>query len=235
MAIDEKSESFLAYSIIKLKMKKAILLFFTALSAVMTAFAQDVILAKDGKALFDVFISENASEKTKENAGKFVEYLYKITGASFKVSTGNSDRGIIVGTVEDFPFPSYSKKLDAKDPFRRDEYIIKSHKNGLHIIGSTEFGVQNGIWDFLYRIGYRQFFPTSTWEIIPEIKVLKVDLDIYSRPSFFGRRIGKGHGFWSQNRTTWNDWIVQKKRNRNERISTTTTVSSTSSISSFQY
>ncbi|MCM8815462.1 MAG: hypothetical protein NC937_00030 [Candidatus Omnitrophica bacterium] len=88
-------------------MKKTILLCFVILLTVLSAFAKkDVTLAKEKRALFDVFISENASERTEENVVKFVEYLYKIAGASFKVSTGNSDTGIIVGTIEEFPFPS---------------------------------------------------------------------------------------------------------------------------------
>lgn len=193
------------------RMKK-FLVFFTFFIPTFV-FAQNLTLAKDGKPLFSVIISESASEKTKKNTEEFVAYLNRITSANFELKTGNGQTGIVIGTVNDFPSFSYSKTLDAKDPFRRDEYIIKTSKNGLHIIGATDIGVQNGIWDFFYRIGYRQFFPGKTWEIIPEIKTLTVNLDIHSRPSFFGRNIGKGHGFWGFNKTTWDDW---RKKNRIE-------------------
>ncbi|MCM8816279.1 MAG: DUF4838 domain-containing protein [Candidatus Omnitrophica bacterium] len=192
-------------------MGKFILLFFTLCLFIAPVFSEEVILTKDGKALLDVVVSEKATEKTKKNAEEFVAYLNKITQANFVITTENTDKGMLVGTIQDFPSLPYAKMFDTKDPFRRDEYIIKSHKDALFIVGATEIGVQHGIWDFLYRIGYRQFFPTLTWEVIPEIKSLKVNLDVYGKPSFFGRNIGKGHLFWGQNKNTWNDWM---KKNR---------------------
>ncbi len=190
---------------------KRIIIFWISSVIAFSGFAQEILLTKDGKPLFPVVVSERASERTKKNASELVLYLNKITGADFQILSEYTEKAIILGTIEDFPFLPYSKQLDRKDPFRRDEYIIKSHKDGLHIIGATETGFQHGVWDFLYRIGYRQFFPGEKWEIIPEIKNLKVNLDVYGRPSFYGRNVGKGHGFWGYNRETWNDWM---KKNR---------------------
>ncbi|HXK44494.1 MAG TPA: DUF4838 domain-containing protein, partial [bacterium] len=166
---------------------------------------------KNGKALFPVVVSEKASENVKKSAEELCQYLNNITAAEFQLISGDSSSGIIVGTVSDFPSFPYSKLFDDKDPFRKDEYVIKSHSKGLHIIGVTDLAVQHGIWDFLHRIGYRQFFPGKNWEIIPATKDLKVDIDVYVKPSFYGRNIGKGHLFWGPNKITWNDWM---KKNR---------------------
>ncbi len=174
-------------------------------------FAGEVNLVKDSRSLLPVVVAETASEKTKKTAQEFALYLNKITKSDFQITCKFTEKGIILGTMEDFPFLPYSDRFNAEDAFRKDQYIIKSHTNGLHIIGATDTGLQHAIWDFLYRIGYRQFFPGEKWEIIPEIKNLRVDLDIYGKPSFYGRNVGKGHGFWGYNRATWDDWM---KKNR---------------------
>ncbi|HPP07970.1 MAG TPA: DUF4838 domain-containing protein [bacterium] len=177
----------------------------------MSAGAKEINLAKNGKALFPVVVSEKASENVKKSAEELCQYLNNITAAEFQLISGDSSSGVIVGIVSDFPSFPYSKLFDDKDPFRKDEYVIKSHSKGLHIIGVTDLAVQHGIWDFLHRIGYRQFFPGKNWEIIPATKDLKVDIDVYVKPSFYGRNIGKGHLFWGPNKITWNDWM---KKNR---------------------
>ncbi len=197
--------------IVQGKMKKIIIHFCFSILFSMAVFAQEITLVKDGRPLFSVVLPETASEKTRKNVQEFVLYLNKITGANFQVVSGYTDKGIFLGTTKDFPSLSYINMFDIKDPFRKDEYIIKSHKNGLYIIGATDIGFQHAIWDFLYRIGYRQFFPGEKWEIIPEIKNLKVNLDLYGRPSFYGRNVGKGHIFWGYNKKTWDDWM---KKNR---------------------
>ena len=191
-----------------------ILVFLTILSS--PVFSQtEVMLSKDGKALFPVVISEKSSEKTKKNAEQLCFYLNKITGANFNLITGDGTNGIAVGVFTDFPSLSYSNLFDVNDPFRRDEYVIKSHKNGIHIIGVTELATQDAIWDFLYQLGYRQFFPGPHWEIIPEIKNLTVKLDVYGKPSFYGRYIGKDHGFWQYNKQTWDDWMNKNRMQSN--------------------
>jgi hypothetical protein len=62
--------------------------------------------------------------------------------------------------------------------------------------------VSNGVWDLLHRLGYRYFFPTETWEIIPERPELAVALDVRETPSYYSRHI-----WW-----TTEDW---QRRNRN--------------------
>ncbi len=175
----------------------------------------EVMLSKDGKSLFPVVVNEKSSEKIKKNAEQLCFYLNKITGANFSLVTGDGTNGIAVGAFTDFPSLPYSNLFDVNDVFKRDEYIITSHKNGIHIIGATELATQHAIWDFLYQLGYRQFFPGPHWEIIPEIKNLTVKFDIYGKQSFYGRNIGKEHGFWSYNKQTWDDWMNKNRMKSN--------------------
>ncbi len=73
--------------------------------------AQEVTLSKNGKALFDVVISEKATEKTKKNAEELVVYLNRMTKANFEIKPGTADKGIIAGTISDFPIPAVFKDV----------------------------------------------------------------------------------------------------------------------------
>ena len=50
-------------------------------------------------------------------------------------------------------------------------------------------GHPHAVWDFLHRLGYRQFFPGETWEVVPSAPDLGLAVDARERPSFHARRI----------------------------------------------
>jgi len=52
-----------------------------------------LVLAQDGKALLPIVISAKASDATKATAMELSAYLKRITGAEFKIETGNGERG----------------------------------------------------------------------------------------------------------------------------------------------
>lgn len=89
-----------------------------------------------------------------------------------------------MGTATDFPDLHSEKQFNLGSPAQREAYLLKTHSAGLYIIGASDLGVQHAVWEFLYKLGYRQFFPTETWEVAPEKKTLKVSLDLYESPSF---------------------------------------------------
>ena len=35
------------------------------------------------------------------------------------------------------------------------------------LLGASDLAVQHAVWDLLYRLGHRQFFPGPAWEVIP--------------------------------------------------------------------
>ena len=65
-----------------------------------------LLLAEDGQARMPIVISTEASESTKSIAAELAEYLQQITGASFEIGDGQITRGIVLGTVREFPDPA---------------------------------------------------------------------------------------------------------------------------------
>ena len=55
--------------------------------------AKKISLAKDGKALHSVVVSEDAGERVKAAAQTLADYLGRITGGTFVVETGDGASG----------------------------------------------------------------------------------------------------------------------------------------------
>ena len=96
-------------------------------------------------------------------------------------------------------------------PFEREDYLLRSHAGGLYLLGSTDLAVSHAAWDLLYRIGYRQFFPGDTWEVVPSTPALSIAVEARESPSFYARRIWYNWGLWGYNDKPYHDWC---RRNR---------------------
>jgi hypothetical protein len=44
-------------------------------------------------------------------------------------------------------------------PREREDYLIESGAGRVVLLAATDVGVEHAVWDFLHRLGYRQFFP----------------------------------------------------------------------------
>ncbi len=171
-----------------------------------------VSLVEAGEALMTVVISDEASPDVKELAGKLADYLGRISGAEFSVAEGDGASGIAVGTAPGFPAAGLEGKFDPDDFLRREEYILRTHSGGVWIVGATKLAVENAVWDFLYRLGYRQFFPGEIWEVVPEINTLKIALDEFAKPDYLSRTLGiSGSRQFGWQREAWRTW---QRRNR---------------------
>jgi len=115
-------------------------------------------LAKDGKALLKVAISEKASQDTIALAEELAEYLSKISGAKFATATDDGGSGIVLGLPEDFSALPFELSFE-KSPFTREQYLIRSTDKSLYLLGATDLAVSHAAWDLLHRLGYRQFLP----------------------------------------------------------------------------
>jgi hypothetical protein len=173
--------------------------------------AAEIQLSKNGTALQKVIVSANATEHTREAAGTLANYLSRISGANFAVETGDGTGGITVGTANDFPALNLQKYFSATDPLRREEFLLRSHNKGLLLIGATELAVQDAVWELLDRLGYRQFFPGETWEVVPNIPSLKITIDKTIKPDFHTRLIWYGHGMWDYNEKPYADWSARNR------------------------
>ena len=138
----------------------------TALGAVSRAGepVPEVILASGGRARMPVVVGAGAGERAREAAADLADLLGRISGAAFTVVTGDGATGIAAGTPADFPGVAAPEALAVPGPTQREDYMIESHPAGVRLLGATELAVEHAVWDFLYRLGYRQFFPGAPWE-----------------------------------------------------------------------
>jgi len=164
-----------------------------------------VVLAAEGSARMSVFISPEASERTRKVADELAEYLTQITGATFEVQTGDGSRGIVLGTLAEFPDTALKKPLETRDTFdgveafaiRTDLDRADGHER-LRLIGATELGASHAAFRFLESLGCRWFFPANEWEVIPSRPELAVNINETDRPAILSRRIWWGYGFFDR-------------------------------------
>ena len=84
-------------------------------------------LAADGKALVPVVVSEKASPATKQVAAELADYLGRITGAKFEVAAGDGTKGIVLGTLAEFPDPALAEELAIRnDVDGREAFAIRT-------------------------------------------------------------------------------------------------------------
>jgi hypothetical protein len=164
-----------------------------------------------GSPLMQVVISQGASDRTKSAAATLAEYIGKISSAKIEVTSGDGVTGLAVGLAGDFPKLGLAGQFAIKDIDDREHYILKSHARGLHIIGATESAVNHAVWDLLYRLGHRQFFPGPTWEVVPKTPDLSITANADERPDYRARRIWYGFGLWDHNRKPYEQWCMRNR------------------------
>ncbi len=187
------------------------LLFILTLAALTAlAAAEPARLAHDGRVLLPVVIGEKASASTKATAAELAGYLTRISGATFAVETGDGSRGIVLGAAADFAKVPFAAAFGA-GPFEREDYVLRSAKDGVWLVGASDLGAAHASWDLLHRLGYRQFFPGEAWEVVPETRELKIEVDAKESPSFYARRIWYNWGMWGYNNEPYQQWCARNR------------------------
>jgi hypothetical protein len=177
-------------------------------------------LAEHGRALEPIIISTNASAQTIASADILAEYLGRISGAGFEVKTGDGATGIVVGRAEDFPKVDAGAQFHPADAMKREEYLLRSHAGGVWLLGASDLAVRHAVWDLLSRIGWRQFFPGKTWEIVPSLPDLGIAVDAFERPSYHSRLIWYGFGPWDYAKATDRDWCEKNRAEQGVELNT---------------
>lgn len=175
------------------------------------AMAEPTHLARDGSALQTVIVAEDASERIRRTAATLAEYLRRISGAPFQVAVGDGAAGVAVGLPAHFPDLSLTGEWLHPGPLERERYLLRSHTRGVYVVGATELAVEHAVWDLLYRLGHRQFFPGPTWEVIPTVRDLSVDVDADESPDYHNRRIWYGFGAWDYAVQPYQDWCSRNR------------------------
>jgi hypothetical protein len=136
-------------------------------------------------------------------------YLGRMSGASFAVVTNAAREGVVVGVASDHPEALPGVSWSGAAPADQERYILKSHAAGVWLLGATDLAVEHAVWDFLYRLGFRQFFPTPTWEIVPRQTNLAITVEADERPDYLMRTVG--YTLTDYNRGTWADWAARNR------------------------
>jgi hypothetical protein len=170
-----------------------------------------VELASDGQARLPIVVADQATAETKEAARTLADYLGRIAGAKFAVTTGDGQRGIVVGRAADFAAFRGQLPDAEKDITRREDYWLRSDANRLLALGATDAAVRHAVWDLLDCFGYRQFFPGEHWEIVPHVRQLRIQVDRREHPSYLARRIWYGFGPWDYAAKPYADWCAKNR------------------------
>ncbi len=161
------------------------------LSVVSHAIADEVTLSDGGQAKLNIIVSAQADETVRQAADQLADYLQRISGATFQVKPGTGQQGLVMGVAGDLEDLAIETNF-GKGTFARDQYRIVSKDGSLYLIGATPGAVEFAVWDLLHQFGYRYYFPSETWEVIPSKPTLKIAVDRTERPSFYERSAPRG-------------------------------------------
>lgn len=171
-------------------------------------------LAQNKKAAFPVIIAKSATSDTLTHARTLATYLQKISGATFEVkrlpdTIPANAQGISLGTPQDYAQPETA--LTSTDPTKRENYRLRSHSNGLTLMGVSNTALGHAVWDTLYRLGFRQFFPGKRWEIVPQTENLQIAVDTLEEPDYISRRIWYASANFTPNISELGEWNVRNR------------------------
>jgi len=178
-----------------------------------------LLLAQNGNALAPIVVSERATEGTRAVAKELAQHLQRITGAEFSVAAGDGSRGIVLGTLAEFPDPALKKPLELRGAGGfdgREAFVIRTDAKRLRLLGATELGASHAAFALLEALGCRWFFEAPEWEVTPSIRTLSVDLNRNDRPAVLSRRIWYGGGFFEHAASgrPVRDYYAWARRNR---------------------
>jgi hypothetical protein len=170
-------------------------------------------LASGKHALLPVVVSPAATPATKAVATELAEYLGRISGATFAVEAGDGSRGIVLGTIAEFPTPGLERALEQRPGGNgREAYVVRTQPGRLLLLGATPLGASHAAFRLLEELGCRWFFPAKEWEIVPQAATLRFARDITDRPAILSRSMWfeAGSGGDAQNA----DYAAWKRHNR---------------------
>ena len=152
-------------------------------------------LFKNKRTSYRIVVSPNASVTEKTAAKELSDYLEKISGAAFEVSSNPGGKNIYVGYDESF---AVFKEII---PFQYsyEGFTVKKKGHDLLIYGGKDRGTMFGVYRFLYEIlGIRWYTPDFT--VVPAMRMYRLNhVDFSEEPriqhrytDFFARKMFRG-------------------------------------------
>ncbi|MDA0591408.1 MAG: DUF4838 domain-containing protein [Planctomycetota bacterium] len=108
------------------------------------------------------------------------------------------EKAIVVGTIDDFPQVQDQGIADALKigPYFDgvEAYAIRTTDSRVLLLGAKPLGVSHAASAFLERLGYRMYFPSQNWEVVPSIPTLRADMNVSDRPDYLAYMALYGFG-----------------------------------------
>jgi hypothetical protein len=152
----------------------------------------------------NIVIWNAANVEVMESAALLSRYLQRITGLSFPVVRSPRPGGITLGIEGDFGtfnWPFTAGVFNPASVSGREGYVVWTHPassaRSATIAGATGAALRRAVWEFLYQIGYRQYFPGILWEVLPTAPIQNKTISIAREPAYFVRFV--------QNDTSWTE------------------------------
>lgn len=222
----------------------AVVLFFPAAQ---TLHADLINIASSGTALKKISVPTTASPAVNAAADELMGYLAQISSGTFQKVTfdpavGPVTNSIVIGNSADL-------NLTAQVPVglvkQQEHYLLASANNGAYIViaGASDLAVTDAVYDFLYSLGCRWYFPGSKWEIIPSATLLRwstpttaldtptvtmgtksLAMKIFNNeiPDYVSRfiwhpyhNVHGGNSPYGEWMSSWNSYAAWSKRNKN--------------------
>lgn len=153
-----------------------------------TAYASGLVLGEDGRALYEIEVSSNATHAELYAAGLIREVLSKESGVKFRLVGEADAKKTSVPRIR-VGGPQYSQVCGlAARTYDPEEWRIRTVGKDIVITGGRPRGVLYAAREFLERFaGYR--FYSIDMEVIPEKKRIEVpaEIDISGKPAFRDR------------------------------------------------
>ncbi len=175
--------------------------------------ADETVVCRDGEAYLSIIVSPQAPEKILQAADHLADYLERISGATFEVKEGTGEQGLVVGVPSSFTKLPVTTKF-TKGAFTREDYRIVTKDDSLYLLGASPNAVEFAVWDLLHEFGYRYYFPSAHWEIVPKKQTLKITIDRTERPDFYERSAPRGGiriGLQPWLEDAWQAWRVRNR------------------------
>jgi Domain of unknown function (DUF4838) len=121
----------------------------------------------------NVRIVAGASPESRVSAQTLVDLLTRMTGVAMSLQEGGTDSALYVGTYAECAtvVPGVAK---AEGP--GDDHVLVTCRGSVGLVGKSALQVERAVWRFLDLLGYRQYMPTPTWEIVPAYTDIRVHL-----------------------------------------------------------
>ncbi len=165
-------------------------------------------LAKDNKPLASIYLPASSGATESFAAKELQRYLKTISGANFPIRKKGAKNSAVIY------LDSNNESTD--NSIKKEEFVIKTHDNCLHLTAGSPRALLYAVYDFLEILGCRWFYPNEREEVIPKLNTLEIEtLNIRKSPTLDYRGLFPSP-FNSDNQSQLLqliDWMAKNKMN----------------------